>query len=375
MSESVTDEGGILTAPHVLEYPYRRSVGPVLGRFFTGLRDGKLLGVRAARPRAGAAGRVRSRERRVARRARPGRPRRRGRRPGPGSTTRGRSTRSIGRSRGRWSSSTAPTRRCCTRSTPASERAHAHGHARAAALARRARGRHPRHRLLRAGGLSMSDERAGHQASRRRFASSTRYTRGPRDLSASCSAWPRAASSASAARSAARCTCRRAARARRCGGADRRRGRGVREGHGHDLLHRAHSLREPVDVPAAFRRARTSCSTAPTSRSSRSCTSARSTQVRMGMRVQAVWVPKEELDADLREHPLLPTARRARRALRVATRSTSECVTSRSCPSRRRRATRRESAQRGRDPDAGGAGGRRSARASPRHEIGFTCSG
>ena len=46
MSDSmVRDEGGVLTAPHVLEYPYRRSVGPVLGRFFTALRDGKLVGV------------------------------------------------------------------------------------------------------------------------------------------------------------------------------------------------------------------------------------------------------------------------------------------------------------------------------------------
>jgi uncharacterized OB-fold protein len=45
MSE-VRDEGGVLTAPHVLEYPYRRSVGPVLGRFFTALREGRLLGVR-----------------------------------------------------------------------------------------------------------------------------------------------------------------------------------------------------------------------------------------------------------------------------------------------------------------------------------------
>jgi uncharacterized OB-fold protein len=46
MSETVQDESGVLTAPHVLEYPYRRSVGPVLGRFFTELRDGKLVGVK-----------------------------------------------------------------------------------------------------------------------------------------------------------------------------------------------------------------------------------------------------------------------------------------------------------------------------------------
>src|SRR5262249_32377854 len=35
-----------LSAPYVLEYTYRRSVGPVLGRFLAGLRDGKVLGAR-----------------------------------------------------------------------------------------------------------------------------------------------------------------------------------------------------------------------------------------------------------------------------------------------------------------------------------------
>lgn len=37
---------GVLSAPHVLEYPYRRSVGPVLSRFFTALRERRILGVR-----------------------------------------------------------------------------------------------------------------------------------------------------------------------------------------------------------------------------------------------------------------------------------------------------------------------------------------
>jgi uncharacterized protein len=36
-----------LTAPYVLEYTYRRSVGSVLGRFLGGLRDGRILGARA----------------------------------------------------------------------------------------------------------------------------------------------------------------------------------------------------------------------------------------------------------------------------------------------------------------------------------------
>jgi uncharacterized OB-fold protein len=38
----------ILSAPHALEYDYKRSVGPVLGRFFTELRDRKLVGSKTA---------------------------------------------------------------------------------------------------------------------------------------------------------------------------------------------------------------------------------------------------------------------------------------------------------------------------------------
>lgn len=37
-----------LTASHVLEYPYRRSVGPLMGRFFGALREGRILGARAS---------------------------------------------------------------------------------------------------------------------------------------------------------------------------------------------------------------------------------------------------------------------------------------------------------------------------------------
>ena len=37
---------GALTAPHTLQYTYKRSLGKVLGAFFTGLRDKKILGVR-----------------------------------------------------------------------------------------------------------------------------------------------------------------------------------------------------------------------------------------------------------------------------------------------------------------------------------------
>ncbi len=40
--------GAILSAPYRLEYAYRRSLGPVLSRFFTGLRDRVLVGNRTA---------------------------------------------------------------------------------------------------------------------------------------------------------------------------------------------------------------------------------------------------------------------------------------------------------------------------------------
>jgi uncharacterized OB-fold protein len=39
-------ESEVLRAPHVLEFPYKRSLGPVMGAFFTGLRDGRILGAR-----------------------------------------------------------------------------------------------------------------------------------------------------------------------------------------------------------------------------------------------------------------------------------------------------------------------------------------
>jgi len=38
----------ILAAPHTLEYPYTRSTGPVIGRFLTGLRERRIEGVRGS---------------------------------------------------------------------------------------------------------------------------------------------------------------------------------------------------------------------------------------------------------------------------------------------------------------------------------------
>lgn len=40
------DHDAPLTARHHLEYAYRRSVGPVLGRFFAELRERRLVGIR-----------------------------------------------------------------------------------------------------------------------------------------------------------------------------------------------------------------------------------------------------------------------------------------------------------------------------------------
>jgi len=46
MSDEPTPE--VLTAPLVLEYPFTRTTGPVVGAFLTGLREGVVLGVRRA---------------------------------------------------------------------------------------------------------------------------------------------------------------------------------------------------------------------------------------------------------------------------------------------------------------------------------------
>jgi uncharacterized OB-fold protein len=39
---------GVLSATHVLEYPYTRSVGTVVGTFLAGLKEGRMLGIRSS---------------------------------------------------------------------------------------------------------------------------------------------------------------------------------------------------------------------------------------------------------------------------------------------------------------------------------------
>jgi uncharacterized OB-fold protein len=46
MNDAVADKIEILSAPHILECEYKRSLGSVLGRFFGGLRDRRIEGVR-----------------------------------------------------------------------------------------------------------------------------------------------------------------------------------------------------------------------------------------------------------------------------------------------------------------------------------------
>ncbi len=41
-------ESDVLFASHVLEYPYSRSTGPVIGAFLTGLRERRIVGVRGS---------------------------------------------------------------------------------------------------------------------------------------------------------------------------------------------------------------------------------------------------------------------------------------------------------------------------------------
>ncbi|HEY1828104.1 MAG TPA: OB-fold domain-containing protein [Acidimicrobiales bacterium] len=42
----MADDVKLYHADHVLEYPFVRSVGPVIGAFLTGLRDGKVVGIK-----------------------------------------------------------------------------------------------------------------------------------------------------------------------------------------------------------------------------------------------------------------------------------------------------------------------------------------
>lgn len=44
---STTESGGVFSAPMVIEYPFSRTTGPVVGAFFTGLREGVLVGIKA----------------------------------------------------------------------------------------------------------------------------------------------------------------------------------------------------------------------------------------------------------------------------------------------------------------------------------------
>ena len=47
MADATTPQETVLSAPHVIEYPYTRSVGPVIGRFLGGLSERKILGIHA----------------------------------------------------------------------------------------------------------------------------------------------------------------------------------------------------------------------------------------------------------------------------------------------------------------------------------------
>lgn len=51
MSDSSAASQELLSADHVMEYDYKRSLGPVLSRFFTGLRDRKIIGIKTKRGR------------------------------------------------------------------------------------------------------------------------------------------------------------------------------------------------------------------------------------------------------------------------------------------------------------------------------------
>lgn len=43
--QATTTDEDVLRAPLVLEYPFRRTTGPVIGAFMTGLREGRFIGI------------------------------------------------------------------------------------------------------------------------------------------------------------------------------------------------------------------------------------------------------------------------------------------------------------------------------------------
>lgn len=48
-AEEPRDDQSVLSAPLVIEYPFKRTTGPVIGAFLTGLREQVLLGIRGSK--------------------------------------------------------------------------------------------------------------------------------------------------------------------------------------------------------------------------------------------------------------------------------------------------------------------------------------
>lgn len=44
----MSETGDVLIAPNIIEYPFSRTTGPVVGAFFTALREGFIVGIKAA---------------------------------------------------------------------------------------------------------------------------------------------------------------------------------------------------------------------------------------------------------------------------------------------------------------------------------------
>ena len=47
----MADDSGVLRAPMVIEYPFSRTTGPVIGAFLTGLREKVLVGIKGSQAR------------------------------------------------------------------------------------------------------------------------------------------------------------------------------------------------------------------------------------------------------------------------------------------------------------------------------------
>ena len=296
----MAEEAVIYRSDHVLEYPYVRSVGPVVGAFLTGLRDGKVVGIRGS-GRAGhrAADRVRPRDGGGDRRRGRGRARGHGHLVVLGGRTRGPSTPCRSPSPGCWCSFDGADTVVPPRAAGGGARRGLDRHARPPRVRARGRAGRPRqgHQPLR-GRREVRRERAragdddgGDHPPRLRLHGRRGHEQEPARVRAGQVHRAALPEVQEGLRPLAGLVPDR----RR---AHRRDRRAAQHGHRHHLLRRQRALRRPVDRDPLHLRAR-SCSTGPTSRSWASSRRSRPTRSAWACGSRPCGSPPEELGPTL----------------------------------------------------------------------------